>query len=190
MYFGSFGNNNICLRGNNSSAGTLNPSTQAGFFNHALVTCFSWPSWTTTDINAGKSSWSVATIACVGNAAWNGGNQPQSTNGSASYARNQDRPFAANITAGTGMSSVRYTSWNSKAAAASYQGYVNIGMSNRSNAMGLSGVVAYGFSFSAWRNVTNSGTILTTVLSTNLFAASNYGGINFKDINTMVATAS
>ena len=46
------------------------------------------------------------------------------------------------------------------------------------------------FLLSAWRNVTNSGTILTTVLSTNLFAASNYGGINFKDINTMVATAS
>ena len=44
---------------------------------------------------------------------------------------NQDRPFAANITAGTGMSSVRYTSWVSKTAAASYQGYVNIGMSNR-----------------------------------------------------------
>ena len=147
MYFGSFGNNNICLRGNNSSAGTLNPANQAGFFNFALVTCFSWPFWTTNCINAGKSSWSVATIACVGDAAWNGGNQPSSTNGSASYARNQDRPFAANIVASTGMSSVRYTSWNSKAAAASYQGYVNIGMSNRSNAMGISGVVAYGFLF-------------------------------------------
>ncbi len=190
MYFGSFGNNNICLRGNNSSAGTLNPANQVGFFNHAMVTCFSWPYWTTTNINAAKSSWGVATIACVGNAAWNGGAQPQSTNGQASYVRNQDRPFACNIEASMGMSSVRFTSWVSNAANSSHQGYVNIGLSNRSTAMGITGVVTYGFSFSAWRNVTNSGTILTTVLSTNIFFSSNYGGINFKDINTMVATAS
>lgn len=190
MYFGSFGNNNICLRGNNSSAGLLQPANQAGFFNHAMVTCFSWPFWTTNCINAGKSSWAVATIACVGEAAWNGGSQPQSTNGKASYVRNQDRPFAANIVAGNNMDSVRYTSWISKTAASSYQGYQNIGLSNRSTAMGITGVVSYGNSFSSWRSGGNAGTVLTTVLTTNIFFSSNYGGLNFKDINSMYATAS
>ena len=191
MYFGSFGNSNICLRGNNSSAGTLNPSNQAGFFNYALVTCFSWPYWTTANINAAKSSWGVATMACFGNAAFNAGAAPQSNNGNAERFRNKDRPFGCNIVAGTGMDSVRFTSFVSNTAAASYQGYQNVGLSNRQNYLGITGIVAYGNSFDGWRNVTNSGTILGTVLTTNIFFNGTYGGtFNFKDINTMVATAS
>ena len=191
MYFGSFGNNNICLRGNNAGTGTQNPANQAGFFNHALVTCFSWPYWTTSGINTAKSSWGVATMACFGSAAFNAGAAPTSTDGNAARYRNKDRPFGCNIVAGTGMDSVRFTSFVNNAAATSYQGYANVGLSNRQNYLGITGVVSYGNSFDGWRNVTSSGTILGTVLTTNIFFNGTYGGtFNFKDINTMVATAS
>lgn len=186
MYFGSFGNNNLKLRGSNS--GTLMPCDCQGFFNNAFVACFSWPYWNTTNINQGCSSWTAYLLPCVGNAIVNVGPAPASTLACSARVRNQDRPFGINLHGVANAEKVSFTNWHSVTTVGTLQGYQNVGLSNRSNYVGINVIMTYGYTFGGWRANTASGTLITTVQATNLFVTGVYGNTDFRDLNDVYSS--
>lgn len=190
VYFANFATSNFCLRGCN--AGSLDPNNTEGMFNSAFVACFNWPSWTTTGINNGDSSWAKYLNQCVDpnvNTTFTSASGPGTNLRATTGIRFQGRPFSVNLEAqGTGITAVRFLSPVSSASAFNVNGYENVGLSSRSNFVRVDCTVAYPLVFAAWRIGTSSGALASSTQKTSFFFNSNYGGVNFLNIGKLVAT--
>ena len=193
VYFANFATYNFKVRGTTNLACG---GEATGFYNGNFVSCFGWPYWTSTAIGQGKSSWSKYIFQCSLPYV-NTVNSGVSTNAKIdTYLRYQGRPFSCNLDGGMGIAAVGFTGTNPANAGGtnlglSYmQGYKHVALSSRGNSMGINATAAYSFTFANWRLGSASGTILTTTAGVTLYYNGNYGGVNFKEIALLTATAS
>jgi hypothetical protein len=191
VYFANFGNNQ-CVRG--SSSLQCGPEA-TGFYNGNFVSCFGWPYWTSTARDQGKSSWGKYIYQCD----FPYVNTGKSNNSDLNYGstlRWYGRPFSLNLDSGMGIANVGFYGSNPENAGTTslgltyMAGYKHIGVTAKSNAIGITATAAYSFTFASWRLDSASGTFLTSTATTNLYFNSTYGGQNFKDIKTFFASAS
>lgn len=187
VYFANFDTSNFCLRGCN--AGSLDPNNTHGMFNSAFVACFNWPSWTTTGINNGDSSWGKYIYQCSVPYI----NTTRTTNSNLSvttHLRFQGRPFSINLVPAAPVQQCRfvgpiYTSFSYSQV----NGYFNVSLSSRRNYISVDCSTAYPAVFAAWRNGSTSGAVMSFVANTNFYFNSSYGGTNFLNIKTAYTTA-
>tara|TARA_B100001939_G_scaffold334809_1_gene336195 strand:+ start:615 stop:1136 length:522 start_codon:yes stop_codon:yes gene_type:complete len=116
-------------------------------------------------------------------------NYTPSFNTGFSIPRNKDRLFWVNLerASSTTIASVAYTNPIASSVGTSRPGYINGGLSNNQNYLGITANVNYPYPFTAWRVNSSSGTTATTVRTTNIFFNSTYGGTNFQFISALYA---
>lgn len=172
MRFGSYGNNNLCARGETSVCSLTESSCPAPYAETYRVCSLLCLEGVVNNFNY-RCAYSRTYLPFIF------GTQSSNSNVGASTPRNQDRQWMISLSRGnsSAFSSVNYTSPLTHSATVSY-GYRNTPLANTQNYIGISATVNYGYSFASWRINSSSGTIATTVNATNIFYNGSYGGSN------------
>ena len=116
-------------------------------------------------------------------------NYTPSFNTGFSIPRNKDRLFWVNLerASATTIASVGYTNPIASSLSTSQPGYINGGLSNNQNYLGITATTNYPYPFTAWRVNSSSGVTATTTRTTNIFFNSTYGGTSFELISALYA---
>lgn len=180
-YFGSYGNNNIYLGGNTNTGVT--PNNDFGLYGVKYRNCSCLCAFCNSSfsLNCAVNLLSVPKydVPVVG--------LPQTINLGA--PRNEDRSFGVNLRKGTGISGTRYTSPFTTSDTSTTYMYLNTGLANEQNYVGVTATVGSGYVWSNWRVSSSSGAVAATVQSTNFYYNSTYGGVSFLNIKELYATA-
>ena len=180
MLFGSNGNNNICLAGNQSTS-----TDQYGVngYNPAMLrNCSCWcivcntvnNSCMLRYVNSGNCPRITAGLQLVGN--WSMG-----------YIRNCDRIHGLNlVNSNSSAGCTRFTNpfTTVYCCGTSYM-YTNLTLSNYTNYVGIQASASYGYSFNSWRANGVSGTLITTTNSTNLYTGGTYGSTLYRSLRNV-----
>lgn len=186
MYFGSHGNNNLCLAGPQSSPSGFD--TAVGLNSGCYRKCSFWCNICNTHLNTEQCRMvfrcCTPTYIAAATQAWG--------NLNLGFTRNLARPHGFSVFKGTVAAGILSVGFSSPIAGNStlvkYM-YDNTALSNYQNYIGIRCKMNYGYTFTNWRANSSSGAIMTTVQSTNLYFNSTHGGINAKDIRSCYAGA-
>ena len=180
MYYGSVGNNNLCVRGN--VATTVNPPSACGAYSGIWGICGCW-GYSAILENNSVDLWS------------NTAKEPKLNTGQTSnnFAfgtgyRNKDRLFHFNLTQISGTNTIGYTSpFSASTQGSLLQAYKCQTMSNTQSSITITAAGVYPYTFAGWRLNNASGTFLTLTATTSWFYNGDYGGSNMSNIKQLYA---
>ena len=185
MYFGSHGNNNLCLAGPQSSPSGFD--TAVGLNSGCYRKCSFWCNICNTHLNTEQCRMvfrcCTPTYIAAATQAWG--------NLNLGFTRNLARPHGFSLFKGSGAAGITSLSTSNPTSilANTIYMYSNTALSNFTNYIGIGCKIAYGYAFVNWRANSSSGAIMTTVKNTNLYFNSTYGGVNAKDIRSCYASS-
>ena len=182
MYYGSVGNNNLCVRGNVST--TLNPPSACGAYNAMWGICGCW-GYSSILTNDSVQLWSDTAKEPKLNTGQSSNNFAFGTG-----YRNKDRLFHFNLTQISGTNTIGYTSpFAASTQGSLLQAYKCQTMSNTQTFITITAAGVYPNTFAGWRLNNASGTFLTLTATTNWFYNGTYGGSNMSNIKQLYAQA-
>ena len=193
-YYGSFGNNNLYLAGNQNYS-LSSPSSDFGVYGAMYRRCSC--GCTVCDARGcnSKSNYSqLYAFGCVWGVPWyNTAQKSSCCNGFNTTVRNQDRSFTLNVARASSTQIATIRSITPKDSGNQntnlWKSYYNTGLSNVNNQTSITCTAAYLYAFNSWRNGTTSGTVISSTQSPTFTFNSSYGGIPFLNIQTALCDA-
>lgn len=181
MLFGSNGNNNICLAGNQSTS--TDQYITPGYNPAPLRNCSCWcivcntvnNTSVNTYVNSGNSPRIFAGVQLIGNY-------------SMGYIRNCDRIHGVNLISESGTyGCVKFNHPLTTSNAIAAYMFSNLPLSNYTPCVVIQATSNYGYFFSGWRANSIGGGLITSSNPTGLFTTGTYGGTAYRSLRTVYA---